>query len=78
MSTDVTFEESALEPILAAFDKDIDDEGYIVEAETHERVLTPEGEEILAEELGGIAEGSEMFIEDNFVSVIEYVKSRDG
>lgn len=76
MSPSVTFDDSAVEFILSEFDKSVDEEGYIIESETGERVLTPNGEEITAEEFGGIAEGSEIFIEDNFVSILDHVKRR--
>lgn len=74
MSPDLTFDESAVEYILEEFDKDIDEEGFIVEADSRERVLTPGGEEVPVSEFGGIAKGSEIFVEDNFASLIDYVK----
>ncbi|MFB6215704.1 MAG: hypothetical protein ABEJ72_01865 [Candidatus Aenigmatarchaeota archaeon] len=77
MSPDITFEESAVEDLLSQFNKTDDDEGFIVEdSKEQERVLTPSGEEIRAEELGGIASGSEIFIEDNFVSILDFVKRK--
>ena len=74
MCPQITFDESTDEFILDAFDKSVDSEGYIIEAETGERVLTPEGEPIPIEEFGGIAKGSEIFVQDNFVSVLNQVK----
>lgn len=70
----LTFEDSSVDYILEMFDKTVDDAGYIVEQDTGERVLTPEGEEITVDELGIIADGSEMFIKDNYVSLLQYVK----
>lgn len=72
----ITFDESATDAILDEFNKAVDEEGYIIEADTGERVLTPEGEEITKEEFAGIAKGSEIFVEDNFVSLINHVKRR--
>lgn len=78
MSPDLTFDESAIEYILEEFDKDVDDQGFIIEAESGERVLTPEGEEVPVSEFGGIAKGSEVFVEDNFASLINYVKRQQS
>lgn len=76
MTPDVTFAEDATDFILECFDKEVDSEGYIVEADTGERVLQPSGREIKADELAITAEGSEIFIDDNFTSIIEYVESQ--
>ncbi|MFB6189996.1 MAG: hypothetical protein ABEJ91_00290, partial [Candidatus Nanohaloarchaea archaeon] len=62
--------------VLRIFGKETDDEGYIVERNSGERVLTPEGEPIKRDNLGMIARGSEVFVEDNFVSKLNYVKNR--
>lgn len=76
MSATLTFDESATDFILEVFDKAVDEEGYIVDAETGERVTTPDGHEIKASEFAGIEKGSELFIDDNFVSLVEHVKRR--
>jgi len=41
-------------------------------------VKTRGGNPIRPEDLGGIAEGSEVYVEDNYVSVLEYVKDKHG
>jgi len=76
MPPTVTFDENATEFILECFEKDVDTDGYIVEADTKERVVTPEGREIKAEDLAITAEGSELFIEDNFASIVDYVERK--
>jgi hypothetical protein len=76
MSETITFDDSAVEFVLDAFGNTVDDEGYIVKEDTGERVLTPEGKPLSPEDLGGIAKGSEIYIEDNYVSVLEYVKGK--
>lgn len=73
---EITFSKSAVKDVLKAFNKETDNEGFIVDEEG-DRVLTPTGEEIKAKELGGISKGSEVFISDNFVSILDYIKSRD-
>jgi len=76
MSEIITFDNSAVEFVLDAFGNTVDDEGYIVKEDTGERILTPEGKPLSPEDLGGIAKGSEIYIEDNYVSVLEYVKGK--
>jgi len=74
MSTEVTVSRDALEVVLAEFDKKVDEDGFIIEAQTREPVLTPRGEEVAVDDLAGIADGSEIFVDDNFVSILEYVE----
>jgi len=69
----VTFEESAKEDILDIFDIIIDDEGYLVEKDNPEqRVLTPNGEEILKEEWAGIYRG--YYIKNDIISLMKLSK----
>lgn len=76
MNENLTFDDSATEFVLGSFDNTVDDEGYIVKEDTGERVLTPEGNPLTPEDLGGIAKGSEIYVRDNYVSVLEYVKDK--
>lgn len=77
MAPQITFDKSATELVLKQFDKTVDEEGYIIEdSENGDRVLTPEGEEIKKSELAGVAEGSQVFVEDNFVSLINFAKGQ--
>ncbi|PSP56381.1 hypothetical protein BRC72_11990 [Halobacteriales archaeon QH_7_66_36] len=76
MSSELTFDDSAIEFVLDAFDNAVDEEGYIIKEDTGERILTPDGTPLTPEELGGIAKGSEIYVDDNYVSVLEYLKSR--
>lgn len=76
MSPSLTFDESAAEFVLEAHGKAVDEEGYVVDAETGERVETPEGDEIEASEFAGIEKGSTLFLDSNFESLVEHVKRR--
>ncbi|MFB6208805.1 MAG: hypothetical protein ABEJ56_01555 [Candidatus Nanohaloarchaea archaeon] len=72
--TKVTFEKDAIEGVLEVFDKEVDEDGYIVESESGERILDREGENIKKDELGGVKKGSEIFLNDNFSSLVDFVK----
>lgn len=76
MGGKLTFEEDTKEEILKVFDKKVDEQGYIVESEDEDRVLTTEGEELKADNLGVIAKGSEIFVSDNFASLVDFVTRR--
>lgn len=76
MSPEITFDESGREFVLDAFDKAVDDDGYIIEADDGTRVLTYDGKPLKEEELGLIAEGSDIFVEDNFASIVDFVTQR--
>ncbi len=71
----VTFSEEAREDILDLFGKCSDEEGFIVEKENPlQKVLTPKGEEIRIEEWAGVIKGSEAFVKNDTLSLIELAK----
>jgi len=67
----LTFDNSSRDFVLDAFEKVIDDNGYVVERKTREKVITPDGEEILGEEFAGIRKGSEIYIKSDLPSIIQ-------
>jgi hypothetical protein len=74
MSPDIVFEESRLEYLLDLFDKETDEEGYIVDSESGERVTPRESDRpIKAEDLGVVGRGSELFVRDEVDSIVEFV-----
>jgi len=71
---DIVFDESAKPFVLEMLNKSTDKQGYIIEKDTGKRVLTFELEELRLAQFGGIQKGSEIFIEDNLVSLIRLIK----
>ena len=65
----ITFEESAKEVILSFFDKTVDSNGFIIEKDTGQRVITPDGEVIRLEEFAGIGKNG-MFVKSDLISLI--------
>ena len=49
-----TFDDSTKEEMLSCFGKTVDDEGYIIERDTGQRVVTREGGLVPIEEFAGI------------------------
>lgn len=76
MSTTLTFDESAAEFIIESFGKTTDGEGYIVDPERDERETTPEGNEIHIDDFAGVEKGSQLFLDDDFTTLVEHVKRR--
>ncbi len=71
----LTFDKSVKEDILDLLDKAVDKEGMIVEKSTpNQRVLTFDSQEISFTEFGGVKRGSEVFISDNLVSLMRFIK----
>jgi hypothetical protein len=58
--------------ILSLFNKSVDKEGYIIENSTGCRVLSSDGDEITVDDFGGITNGSEIYIRNNIVSLINF------
>lgn len=54
--------------------KDINEEGYIIDKRTQEAVLSSDGSEVNIEDFGGFENGSEIFIKKDIVSLMDYCK----
>lgn len=72
MPHDIIIEDSRVEYLLELFEKDIDDEGYLIEAESGVRVDALDGDPIKLSDLGGVGHGSEIFIRNDITSIVEY------
>jgi len=74
MAPSLTFDESAAEFVLEAFDREVDGEGYVINPKTGERETTPDGEEIHRDEFTGVEDGSTLFLDDDFMTLVDHVK----
>ena len=73
----ITFDKSAKKDVLELLGKNVDSEGFIVEKDNpQQKVLTFDGQEITVDEFGGIQKGSEVFIKDDLVSLMEFLKKK--
>ena len=70
---EMTYDEEAVEHIAASFGASIDGDGFLVDDEG-DRITNPEGEEIKAENLAIIEEGSTIGVDDNFDSLVKHVE----
>lgn len=77
MGITINFDNSFINEVLAIFDKEINKDGVIVENDSKEPVVTRQGDTIKHEDLGAIGNGSEVFVEDNFVSMLEFIKRKN-
>jgi hypothetical protein len=62
--------------VLALLNKTVDNDGYIIEVESENPVLTRKGESLHIDNFGGVRNGSEIFLEDNYVSILEDLQSQ--
>lgn len=76
MSTTLTFDESAAEFVLESFGRAVDDEGYVIDPETGRRETTENGEDIHKDEFTGVENGSIIFLDDDFTTLVNHVKRR--
>jgi hypothetical protein len=58
--------------VLGFFDKSVDEENYIIENNTGQRVLDSSGQEITLDRFGGIKNGSEIYVKDDIVSIVDF------
>ncbi len=65
----IAFDDSSREFILDLFDKHINENGEVLEKNTDEVVKSFEGNPLTVDEFGGVKKGSELFIENNVVSL---------
>ncbi|MCL5987633.1 MAG: hypothetical protein M1414_01865 [Candidatus Thermoplasmatota archaeon] len=72
----MSFDESAREYILSLFNKKIVN-GNVLELDSNEEVMSFEGNPLTVEDFGGIKKGSEIFIEDNVVSLIKLKSKKE-
>jgi len=63
--------------ILSIFNKTVNDEGTIIEKDTNRSVLDINGQEITIERLGGVSNGSEIYVKDDIVSLVDFYRKKD-
>lgn len=73
---DMRFEDGAAEHIAASFDVAIED-GYLVD-EAGDRITNPEGEEIHVDDFAIVEDGSTIFVDDNFYSLVKHVERQQS
>lgn len=76
MATDIVFKEEQVDYLLDLFGKEVDDEGYIVDAETREREPSTDEDFIKKDDLGYVGHDSVHFVEDDISSIIEFLSEQ--
>jgi hypothetical protein len=76
MLQSITFDKSAALFILEVFGKVVNKEGFLIEKETGEYVLSRHGEHVSINEFGGIAKGSELYLKSDISSMIEFIEKQ--
>lgn len=74
----ISFHKTLRPQVLKAFQKKVDNESYITDGISGERVLTHEGEEIQVKDFGGILKGSLVFVKSDLISLVSYLSSKNN
>jgi len=69
----VNFEKGAGKHVIECFGKTLDSEGYIIDQESEKRVQH-RGEEVHIDDLAMVEDGSNIFVDDSFGSLVEHVE----
>ena len=72
----ILFNKQALPYVLEIFGKSINDQGFIVDAETGKLIITPDDEPITPEEFGAIKKGSEIFLKKDLLTTIKLAENK--
>jgi len=73
---DFILSKNQLKILLEKIGNSVDEEGYIIDRETKERVQTNDFDEITVKKLGAILPGSKVFIKKNIASFSQYLSER--
>lgn len=76
-STTLTFDESAADFILESFGREVDEDGFVYDPESGEyETIDENGERLNVEHFAGVEDGSIIFLDDDFTTLVEHVKRR--
>lgn len=75
-SSKIIFNDGSISFILRAFNKEVNEDGIIVDCSTKEPILTPEGEQLTLENFGGIKKGSEIFLKNDLFTAINLIEGK--
>ena len=67
----ITFDASLKPFILELLDKTVDSDGFVIEKNGKQRVVTIDGEELKVKKFAGMKKGSEIFFESDLPSLIK-------
>lgn len=73
----IVFDDSSKKIILQIFGKGVDTFGYIFDLKTNQRVVSPEGNEVLLHDFAGIKKGSEIFITKDLPALLQQTADLD-
>lgn len=63
--------------VLSLFNKTVNSDGLIVEESTNQPVLDMNGQEIAIDKFGMISNGSEIYVKDDIVSLVEFYQKQN-
>lgn len=69
----IVFSEDVKDFVFEVFNKVVDKDGYIVEKDTNNKVITPEGDFIQNRDFAAVVPGSEVFVTNDMPSLLKHV-----
>jgi len=72
----ISFDDSLVPNVIGAFGNKMDKEKYLVDKNSAQRVLSPDGDYIHISEFAGITKGSRVYIKSDIPSLIDFVDKR--
>lgn len=73
----LVFNDSTKDFVLSLFDKKVDENGYIVEKDSEEKVLTPSGDDVQVNNFAGFTPGSEIILTQDLPSLLQYANRQE-
>ena len=75
-SPKILFNKQAIPYVLEIFGAAINEEGFIINADSGELKLDPENEPISSKEFGGIKKGSEIFFKKDITTILNLAEGK--
>lgn len=73
MTTEIVFKEERVDYLLELFNKKVDDEGYIIDEDSEERVRSTTDEYLQKDDLGFVGHNSVHFVEDDISAIVDFL-----
>lgn len=70
---DIIASKEQLKTILKDIDNDVDKDGFVIDSQTQQKVMSKDEDDIRIGQIGVIASGSKIFIKNNIASFSEYL-----
>lgn len=78
MTPELVVERDKLEAMLPLLGAEVNEDGYIVDADSGDIITSNEGEKLTVDEIGYLGQGSIEPVRDDFSAIVSYLSSREA